>query len=258
MSTFNGQWNAIDTFGSKFLNSCLQIISDDTAFNKFKQNEDFKTVIANDSLSKIISDQLYQNIISDKEIMDKIDEYKTNDLIGMPNLYQYPGLGYISPGTMYFIHILKDLKQYFGNIHNFNIIEIGSGYGGQAKIILDYGVQTYSMVDILPTLNVCKKYLSKFDHTNISFHTPDILSKKCYDLVISNWCLSEFDKNGIDFYIENIIKYCENGYFMMNVWDVSMKQYILDSLSKYFKTVEEFPEFPKTHSNPNWLLVIKK
>ena len=146
MSTFNGQWNAENTFGSKFLNSCLQIVSDNNAFYKFKQNEDFKTVIANDSLPKTISDQIYQSIILDKEIMEKIDQYKTNDLIGMPNLYQYPELGYISPGTMYFIHILKDLKQHFGNIHDFNIIEIGSGYGGQAKIVLDYGVQKYSMV----------------------------------------------------------------------------------------------------------------
>jgi putative sugar O-methyltransferase len=258
MSIFNGQWNAEDVFGSRFLTSCHEIVSNDSVFNRFKQNEDFKTVIANDSLSKIITDQIYKSIISDNEIMNNIHQYKTNDNIGLPTLYHYPILEYISPGTMYFIYILIDLKRHFEDIHTFNIVEIGSGYGGQAKILLDYGIQSYSMIDISPTLDVCKKYLNKFEYINTSFYTPDEIIQTSYDLVISNWCFSEFDRNGIDFYIESVIKYCKNGYFMMNVWDESMKQYILQSLRKYFNTVEDYPEFPKTHSNPNWLLVIKK
>ena len=42
-----------------------------------------------------------------------------------------------------------------------------------------------------------------------------------------------------------------------NSWD-HRKQFFIDALKPYFSYIQEYPEFPKTHANPNWLLVIKK
>jgi hypothetical protein len=256
-NSFIGTWNAYETMGDSFLTACHEIVNNPEAFTAFKQNAAFCSIIANDVLGRTISDSIYDNIINDVDIMNNIEQFKTNDLYGSPNLYEYPRLGYISPGTMYFINILKDLRDKFGDLTNFDIVEIGSGYGGQAKIILDSVVKSYSMIDLKPTLDLCEHYLSLFDYENVKFQTADNIKQTSYDLVISNWCLSEFDEAGMEFYIENVIKHCNNGYFLMNSWD-SRKQFFISSLKPYFSYIEEFPEFPKTHANPNWLLVIKK
>ena len=257
MKQFTGAWLPLESIGNTFLHECVKIVESPELFNTFKQNQIFRQVIGNDVLSKTISDILYKNIETDSSILDKISTYKTNDIHGNPNLYNYPLTGDISPGTLYFLNILQSLKNQFGDISNYDIIEIGSGYGGQAKIILDSGVKSYSMIDVMPTLNLCKKYLSPFGYENTNFYDINTIPSNTYDLVISNWCLSEFDETGILNYIESVIRFCKNGYFLMNIWD-SRKEFLLSEISKHFSSVEILPEYPKTHNNPNWLLIVKK
>jgi putative sugar O-methyltransferase len=258
MSEFIGKWLPQESFiGNEFLQECENIVSDINIFNNFKQNVIFRQVIGNDVLSKTISDVLYNNIENDNFIINNIHIYKTNDKYGNPILYEYLKTGVISPGTLYFLNILQSLKKHFKDISNFDIVEIGSGYGGQSKIILDSGIKSYSMIDVKQTLSLCKYYLELFNYKNINFYFPENIKKKSYDLVISNWCLSEFDESGILYYIENVIQYCNNGFFLMNIWD-SRKEYLLEKLKPYFSDIQIYPEYPKTHQNNNWLLVIKK
>lgn len=257
MKQFTGNWVYQDEIGNTFLQECTSIINDQHKFDTFKQNQIFRCVIGNDVLSTHISDILYENIKNDTDILTHLDKFKTNDIYGSPNIYSYPVVGNISPGTLYFMNILQSLKINFGDISNFNVIEIGSGYGGQAKIILDYGINSYSCVDVSETLSLCNKYLNLFNYSNIQYYQTTNIPKINHDLVISNWCLSEFDIIGIDFYIQHIIKYCKYGFFLMNTWD-DRKDYIVSELSKYFSSVETLPEYPKTHQNPNWLLIVKK
>jgi hypothetical protein len=257
MTQNTGTWLPLESIGNTFLHECLKIVETPDLFATFKQNHIFRQVIGNDVLPKEISDILYKNLETDSTILDRISLYKTNDIQGSPNLYNYPLTGDISPGTLNFLNILQSLTIQFGDISNFNIIEIGSGYGGQAKIILDHGVKSYSMIDVLPTLNLCKKYISSFEYKNVHFYDSNTIPVNTYDLVISNWCLSEFDETGILNYIETVIRNCTYGYFLMNIWD-SRKEFLLKNLKPYFNTIKEYPEYPKTHSNDNWLLVIKK
>jgi hypothetical protein len=257
MKQFNGTWLPQQEIGNAFLAECERITNSDELFNTFKQNHIFRHVIGNDLLSKETADILYKNIENDLNILNKISIYKTNDIYGSPNLYEYPLTGMISPGTLYFLNILQSLQFHFGDISNFDIVEIGSGYGGQAKIILDHDVKSYSMIDVSSTLNLCHKYLSAFNYNNTNYYDANSIPDNKYDLVISNWCLSEFDETGILNYIETVIRHCNNGYFLMNIWD-SRKDFLLNNLKQYFNVIEEYPEYPKTHHNNNWLLVIKK
>lgn len=256
---FKGTWvYEKEGFVGDFLQMCKAAIEDDQIFSSFKQNANFRTVIGNDVLPKEVSDVIYNQIFEDNLItVEELEKFKSNDIIGAPYLYDYSPVGLISPGTIYFANILKELRKYFGNLSNHKLVEIGGGYGGQAKIILDSGVASYTIVDISPTLELCEKYLSNFSYNNIEFIKADSIKTAKYDIVVSNWCLSEFDEEGMSFYIESIIKHCSQGYFLMNTWD-SRKEYLLDELRKYFTYVETFEEFPKTHQNSKWVLVIKR
>lgn len=245
---------------SEFFNECESITNNTNKFNNFKRNDLFCTIIGNDVRSEHIANQCFDKI-KHSSVLNQIEKFKENDKYGNPIILQFPEIENISIGTLYFIHILNDLLLKFNNIQNLNVIEIGSGYGGQAKIILDHGVKTYTCVDVKQPLNLCRKYISLFNYNNINYINTDDISQNNfdnYDLVISNWCLSEFDNQGIEFYIDTIIKNCKLGYFLMNCWDIEKQNFIKYKLSNHFK-IEVFPEEIQTHqSGKNFLLVLHK
>ncbi len=250
------RWLPQEEIGNLFLKECENIVANENLFAGFKQNHIFRRVIGNDVLSKDISNILYETIAEDKSIKEKIEKYKSADLVGGPVLYNYPEpFGQISPGTLYFLNILKDLKDKFGDISNFNIVEIGGGHGGQGKIVLDSGVESYSFIDVPETLALCEKYVSSFGY-KCDYYTFPNVPKKEFDLCLSLWCLSEFDETGIQFYFDNVIQKCKNGYFRLNIWD-ERKEFLISLARKYFNVKVE-DEYPKTHQNQNWTLILNK
>lgn len=248
-------WLPQESVGEAFLKECEKICNNEELFATFKQNYIFGKVIGNDVRSKAIADILYANLEGDDFILENISKYLENDKYGNPLLYKYPKAT-ISPGTLYFLNILQSLRYNFGDLSKFDIVEIGGGYGGQGKIIIDSGIQSYSFIDVAETLGLCKKYIELFNHKCDYFCFP-ITPARDFDLVLSNWCLSEFDNNGIEFYFENVIKNCQNGFFLMNIWD-ERKSFLLNLANKYFESVSCIPEYPKTHENDNWTLIVKK
>jgi len=258
---FKGQWVfEKDTVVQEFKRYCEFIVGNDDEFQFFKKHPHFITVIGNDVLSKNISD-IYESslVVEDLVSLEELRRFKVNDTLGSPLLYAYDSLGNISPGTLYFANVLADIRRQFGNLHNIDVIEIGSGYGGQAKILLDsdMDIKNYSVIDIPSTLGVCNKYLSHFNHTNVNYTTTSEVSNMSADLVISNWCLSELDEQGIQFYIDTVIRHCQNGYFLMNTWD-ARKDFLVEAIKPYFTNINITPEYPKTHHNENWVLVVSK
>lgn len=242
-----------------FFNECDLIASNEDLFLNFKRNEIFCTIVGNDVRDLRVANDCYNKIVNSNLIKD-IEKFKENDLHGNPIIIDFPKIGKISIGTLYFLFILNDILIKLGDIKDFNIIEIGTGYGGQAKIILDYGIKNYTCLDVTQPLKLCKKYLNLFNYKNINFINFEEISKTNfinYDLVISNWCLSEFDIEGINFYIEKIIKKCKYGYFLINAWDEERKNFIKSKLENYFD-LQIFPEEIQTHpSGLNYLLTIK-
>jgi len=249
-------WLPQEQVGNAFLAECLRIVENAQAFETFKTNETFCKVIGNDVLPRTTTDILYANIENDPFVLNKLSIFQTNDIFGGAPLHNYQ-LGEISSGTLYFLNILKSLRGVFGDLTDFDIVEIGSGYGGQAKILIDSDVKSYSCVDLPETLQLCNKYLNLFNHDVNYYVFPDVPERK-YDLVISNWCFSEFSEKLMEFYFERLIKNCARGYFLMNEWQEEKKQFILSLCRKFFDTVEVYPEYPKTHPNDNWLLILKK
>lgn len=260
MQKNTGNWIPKETTGNPFFIECNKIINDDILFENFKRNNIFCAIIGNDVRDNVISNSLY-NRVKDTVLYKDIEKYKTNDIYGNPVKYYYDDIGYISPGTLYFIDVLADILNKFNNIDKLNILEIGSGYGGQAKIILDYGIKEYTCLDVKEPLSLCKKYLDLFEYTNVKYIDVNNIETNLfdkYDLVISNWCLSEFDINGMEYYIEHVIKFINKGYFLMNIWENDRKEFLIENMKKYFTNIYIEEEKTKTNSNNNFLLYIEK
>jgi putative sugar O-methyltransferase len=155
-------------------------------------------------------------------LLEHLDAFRQNDDFGSPVTAEYPE-GAISPTTWRYIKVVSDLRMLFGSLDGWHIVEIGVGYGGQCKVIGDvFDVASYTMYDLEPVCALADKYLRRAGSraaerlTLADFrrlgHDPD----RTYDLVISNWALSECTKAIQDRYIEHVLRRARRGYITYN------------------------------------------
>lgn len=243
---FEGAWEAEDQV---WRNRCLELSKDLTSF---KRDGIYNRKIANDVRPENIAVMFFNYIKSTyPDLYEKLDTFSTNDTIGQPNIYNIEGNN-VSPGTLRFIKVLGDII----DLNPKSIVEIGSGYGGQCKIIKDYLSLDYTLVDIPESLTLAKSYLNHFN-IEANFMDTNNIQNGNYDLVISDYCLSELDNDGITFYVNNIIKNCKYGYFTIN--DSSpQKDHLINELTEVFDKVNINTEQPNSSSNINLLVTCKK
>lgn len=258
INKFEGEWHGgiVAKLEEEFLAECLRISSHKNLFMNFKRNGSFCKVIGNDIRSKPISDKWYE-YLENTDLLKNIKKYKTNDIIGNPLLYNYEKTGMISPGTLCFLSVLNDINTRLVDIKDKKVCEIGSGYGGQAKIFLDYGVESMDIIDRKETLTLASKYLGVFKYNNLTCHTTDNVKVKNYDVVVSNWCLSELDKTGMKFYIDNVISRSKHAYFLTNFRGGDREDWLKENLSKIFDSVTVEEELPKTNEIQNYVFLCK-
>lgn len=196
---------------------CKKASIDDFYFNTFKQNESYKFVLEHVTFEQ--GNQFIDEILSNNTLqLDYLHKFRENDKYGSPSIftYKYP-FGLVSPSTLRYIKVLSDLCKFFGTLDNMSIVEIGVGYGGQAKIIMDYfKVKEYNFIDLPEVCSLTEKYLSKFNYKNCNFLDVENLPDKKYDLVISNYAITECSKDVQNLYIDKVIKNSSKGYMIAN------------------------------------------
>lgn len=160
---------------------------------------------------------------------------------------------------------MTDLDMLIGSLDGMDIVEIGSGYGGQSKILFDvYNIKSYTYIDLEEVLFLAKKYISNFEiNAELNFISyVDFVKhiKEKYDLIISNYAFSECEKNIQLEYINAVLNNSSNGYLLCN--DIS-NMHNIDSLTKkellasIKQNVVVEKEEPLTHPK-NYLLYWKK
>lgn len=101
------------------------------------------------------------------------------------------------------------------------IVEIGGGYGGLCKIISDFcKIESYTLVDLEPALQLSKRFLDDSSINNVKYlNAQDIDRSKdydLYDLVISNYAFSEISRNIQDLYMDKFLRKSSRGYLLCN------------------------------------------
>src|SRR5439155_19874851 len=106
--------------------------------------------------------------------------------------------GALSPTTWRYIKVMSDLEKLFGSLDGWHVAEIGVGYGGQCKILNDlYAVGSYTFYDLEPVMQLAAKYVEAARSPVVErlrladFRQLGAGEPATYDLVISNWALSE-------------------------------------------------------------------
>jgi hypothetical protein len=196
-----------------------EAVTNDSVFNTFKQHPWYTPIL--EHVNKKDGLKYLEIIKTDYSyLLDNIEKYKTNDTVGTPIKYSYDNIGEISPTTLRYIKVLGDIINNFGSLDGLDIVEIGCGYGGQAKTIFDtYNVKSYTFIDLPEVLGLIKKYLSKFDINMDKLIFKDInqlTENEKYDLFISNYAYTECSENIRETYFNTVLSKSKMGYLTSN------------------------------------------
>ncbi len=228
---------------------CLKASLDSSIFKDFRTNAIYNAALEHDSFEQ---GQEYLEAIksSHSNVLTKIDEFLKNDKIGNPRVFDYEGIGTIAPPTLRYIKILSDLESEFGSLDNFNICEIGVGYGGLCRIINSYfKVKSYRLIDLKPVLLLAQKYLDNYIfNTTISYKTMHELPKENYDLVISNYAFTEMRREIQDVYLDKVVLSAKKGYITYNeINPEDFNSYTKEELIKRIPNVKVMQEVGILH-----------
>jgi hypothetical protein len=222
-----------------------QAVTNDNVFNTFKSHVWYTPIL--EHVSYDIGFEYLEIIKNDYPfLLNNIDKYKTNDNIGSPITYNYTDVGNVSPTTLRYVKVLGEISEHFGGLDNLDVVEIGCGYGGQAKLIFDtYEVKSYTFIDLPCVLELTKKYLSVFNIDMSKLIFKDITSlteNEKYDLFISNYAYTECSESIRETYFKNVLSNSKMGYLTSNFLSrKTMNDEIISKLKNCF-VIEERPK----------------
>jgi len=231
---------------------CLNAAKDENVFKTFKQNNHYNEIL--EHINPTLGEYYYEitNYHYPKAIK-KLEKIKENDKYGGPQIYSYP-FGYYSPTTLRYLKVAAELDHCFDNISEYNILEIGGGYGGQALVSnIVHGYKSWTIVDLPEVVELQKKYLSNFNYSNIeSISFLDNFSDKKYDLIVSNYAFSECNREVELDYIKKVMSNNEKIYMTLNFIKTDDKNFnnmlSLQEL-KELLNISIFEEIPNTSPN---------
>ena len=182
--------------------------------------------------------------------------------VGLPRVYYYSQLGWISPTIIRYLYVNQTFLNLFNNKNIETIGEIGIGFGGQFAITSkSLRLTEYSMYDLQVVLALAEKTLHEAELLSGSFKPQaiDPVLQDSFDLIISNYAFSELPAGVQRDYIAKIIKNTRCGYLTMNSGrtDITGRSSGKMSLLEIMEAIpgcEIFEEDPKTGPD-NYIIV---
>jgi putative sugar O-methyltransferase len=232
-----------------YVRVCLEASRDPELFARFRREPAY-----NQALEHVSGEQgleYLRRIAGDAAIMAALPELRKNDSVGGPRVFAYPAVGHLSPTTLRYIKVLKDLKAHFGALDDFEICEIGVGYGGQCRIIdAFYRPRLYQLVDIEAALLLAKRYLSEFPlRSPVTFRTMAEVEPRPFDLVISNYAFSELRRPVQELYFDAIVGRAARGYLTCNrIAPPEFEVLSPETIAERIPGARLLPEEPLTHA----------
>ncbi len=206
-------WTLQDSAVVPYLSACRAAAQGSDFFKGFKSHPAYRHVLEH------VSYEEGQQYLDEVEIdyKDKLDEIKENDALGTPVTCSYNGVGTISPTTVRYLKNTSDIVNKFGTSFD-SIVEIGGGYGGLCKVMSSFvKFENYLLLDLEECNMLSRKYLSNFDLPTMSYQAEEIVDvEDNFDLLISNYALSECNRETQMMYVERFVKKSDKFYLMHN------------------------------------------
>lgn len=232
-----------------YRNICKRAAEDADTFSTFKTNGDYNKVLEHVNVEEGL--MYSKKVLSLKQLSESdIQKAKENDEQGTPKTEKYDEpFGVIAPSTIRYMSVMSELMAHVGDLNGFVIVEVGGGYGGQCKLILDkFDVKEYHIYDLPEPLALTKKYHEKYGYTKVIYH--DVLQSidpvPHIDLFLSNYAFSELRQEFQEIYLSQFIDKATHAHIVCNWINGSLpKTELLSRLSKA-KCEPEIPPWTET------------
>jgi len=235
-------WNVWPEVIKEYLGACTAAAESDALFNKFRRNQSYVKILEHVGYQHGLEyiDAIKKEI-GDAGISRDGDKWKAGDAFGGPKQNFFSAVGSISPSTLRYARIAYDIKKCFGDIADKSICEIGSGYGGQVRMLSAlFGCDDFTIIDLLPPIQLAKKYLEKYQIYPMCYCSDMISTIQIEpDIVISNYAFSELDSDEQIVYYNNVIRRAKCGYMLYNKTRGSLE---IKTMQKMLKNSIIIPE----------------
>jgi hypothetical protein len=227
---------------------CARAATDPAFFASFRREPAYTCILEHvtQAQGRVCLDLIEQDAV----VTAALDEFRRNDQIGNPCVFDYARAGRFSPSTLRYAKVLCDLRALFGPLDGMRICEIGVGYGGQCRIVSAlHRPAGYCLIDIEPALDLARHFLGHFEiQTELSFKTMAALKQQDYDLVISNYAFTELKREIQDVYLDKVIRRAGRGYITYNeITAPEFRSYADTELLAMFPGSRRIEELPLTH-----------
>jgi putative sugar O-methyltransferase len=149
---------------------------------------------------------------------EQISSLASTDVFGKPRRYFYKNLGLVSPTLLRYVSVYSEIETLIGFKNVNSVVEIGVGYGGQARVIENFtNIQKYAFYDLNSVQTLAGKFLSNTGSSLVPIRCDiDNVILEKFDLVISNYAISELPSTIQNLYIQNLITPAKFCYMIMN------------------------------------------
>ncbi len=241
---------------------CRKAADDPLFFEIIRRHPDYMAIVESLNMEAGVEYAEFA-LRNDPRIFDKAGELRRNDDYGGVLTYHYEPIGRFSPVTLRYIKVATDIQRLFGSLDGLRIAEIGGGYGGQCRILNALNaVKSYTIFDLAEPLALTRTYLSKFGLDTVRLTELTAASGDDYDLIISNYALSEIRKDVQDAYMEKVILRSRHGYLTYNQAAFERGHpgfsYTTEEVCRFLPqatVVSGFPAIPKVDSAYNNVLI---
>lgn len=228
----------------KYPNFCIDAVTNSETFKNFKRNPIYNEILEHVTYEEGLE---YIQQLTNTDVINNLEKFKINDIIGNPNSYNYKNIGSYSPTTLRYIKILNDLSQL--DLNNLHIVEIGAGYGGQYTVLRQlFKPKKYTFIDLDPVVNLVRKYITTLKLDDIELEYIDgtkNFANIAPDLVISNYAFSECTEDIQDMYIDRVVGNSKHCYMIYNNMNGYSHQEFIEKIKTHKVRVSR--EVPQTH-----------
>lgn len=244
----NTSWNPKQQVIDNYLSVCREAAESDLVFKSFKSDSRY-TPILEHAWHQLGVNHLHNIEENNPYLLTDYPKVWENDNYGMPKTSDF-SFRVCSPTTIQYLSVLSNLIKYIGSLEGFKVVEIGGGYGGQAKIVTDvFNLKEYSIIDLPEVTLLQSRYIRELQIPNTkTFTHVDYPKDQEYDLVISNYAITEVLEPLQSEYVDHILMNSKHGYLTCNA-PLSK----IDQLKSKFN-ITELPDIPGERLS-NYILV---
>jgi hypothetical protein len=225
--------------------TCRDAALNDAVFQNFKSIKPYFDAVEcgqGNEFAQYIKSNATQKTLS------LIPKLRKLDLYGNPVRNYIPKFGLFSGTTLRYILFADHISRIFHLPQDYTVVEVGAGFGGQAYILSQLlPFSKYYIYDLPEVEMLIDKMTSTLSVGNVTcLNTYVELPLDSIDLFISNYALSECDRETQLDYFKRVVVKAKRGYILYN--DTNIFDHL--SLTDFIELFKSYNIYPTIHPEP--------